>query len=139
MVRLVFKNDEITTCLNQFKKINSKKKVINNFPSFRLILNRIHFNLLNYNLLTNKIFKIMGLLYALLIGAAAGWLAGKLMKGGGFGALINIILGIVGGIVGNWLFGLLGVSLGDGVVGDLLTGVIGAVVVLFIAGLLKKK
>lgn len=47
----------------------------------------------------------MGLLYALLIGAAAGWLAGKIMKGGGFGALINIILGIVGGLVGNWYFG----------------------------------
>ncbi|WP_417953743.1 GlsB/YeaQ/YmgE family stress response membrane protein [Flagellimonas spongiicola] len=46
----------------------------------------------------------MGILYAILIGAAAGWLAGKIMKGGGFGALINIILGIVGGAVGNWLF-----------------------------------
>ena len=46
----------------------------------------------------------MGLLYSLLIGAIAGWLAGKIMKGGGFGLLINIILGIVGGAVGNWLF-----------------------------------
>ncbi|MDF0714723.1 GlsB/YeaQ/YmgE family stress response membrane protein [Muricauda sp. 334s03] len=80
----------------------------------------------------------MGILYALLIGALAGWLAGKIMKGGGFGALINIILGIVGGAVGNWLFSTLGIHVGSGIVGDLITGVIGAVVILFIAGLFKK-
>ena len=80
----------------------------------------------------------MDFLYSIIIGAVAGWLAGKLMKGGGFGILINIILGIVGGFVGNWLFNKLGVSLMDGIVGDLLTGVIGAAVVLFIAGLFKK-
>ncbi len=80
----------------------------------------------------------MGLLYSLLIGAVAGWGAGKIMKGGGFGLLINIILGIIGGIVGNWLFGVLGISVGDGVVGDLITGGIGAIVILFVAGLIKK-
>ncbi|BFP41040.1 GlsB/YeaQ/YmgE family stress response membrane protein [Flavobacteriaceae bacterium GF1] len=79
-----------------------------------------------------------GLLYALLIGGFAGWLAGKIMKGGGFGVLINIILGIVGGAVGNWLFNTLGVHIGSGIVGDLITGVIGALVVLFVAGLFKK-
>lgn len=80
----------------------------------------------------------MGLLYSLLIGAIAGWLAGKLMKGGGFGLLLNIVIGIVGGIVGNWLFGILGVSLFDGLIGDILTGAIGACAILFVAGLLKK-
>lgn len=80
----------------------------------------------------------MGILYALLIGAVAGWLAGKIMKGGGFGTLLNIILGIVGGVVGNWLFGTLGIHVSSGMLGDLITGVIGAVVVLFIAGLFKK-
>lgn len=79
-----------------------------------------------------------GLLYALLIGGFAGWLAGKIMKGGGFGVLVNIILGIVGGAVGNWLFSTLGVHIGSGIVGDLITGVIGAIVVLFVAGLFKK-
>jgi uncharacterized membrane protein YeaQ/YmgE (transglycosylase-associated protein family) len=79
-----------------------------------------------------------GILYSIIIGAVAGWLAGKLMKGGGFGILVNIILGIVGGVVGNWLFNTLGVSLMGGWPGDLLTGVIGAAVVLFIAGLFKK-
>ena len=80
----------------------------------------------------------MGLLYALLIGAIAGWLAGKLMKGGGFGLLLNIVIGIVGGIVGNWLFGMLGINLMDGIVGDILTGAIGAIIILFVAGLFKK-
>lgn len=80
----------------------------------------------------------MGILYALLIGGLAGWLAGKIMKGGGFGALLNIILGIVGGAVGNWLFGSLGIHISSGILGDLITGVIGALVILFIAGLFKK-
>jgi len=80
----------------------------------------------------------MGLLYSLLIGAIAGWLAGKLMKGGGFGLLLNIVIGIIGGIVGNWLFGVLGISLMGGVIGDILTGAIGASAILFVAGLFKK-
>ena len=77
-------------------------------------------------------------LYSIIIGAVAGWIAGKLMKGGGFGILANIVLGVVGGLVGNWLFNTLGVSLMPGPGGDLLTGVIGATALLFIAGLLKK-
>ena len=80
----------------------------------------------------------MGLLYSLLIGAVAGWLAGKLMKGGGFGLLLNIVIGIIGGIVGNWLFGVLGITFLEGVVGDVLTGALGASAILFIAGLFKK-
>ena len=81
----------------------------------------------------------MGLLYSLLIGGIAGFLAGKLMKGGGFGILINIILGIIGGFVGSWLFGLAKISIGSGIVSDLVTVVIGAVVILFVDGLLNKK
>ena len=82
----------------------------------------------------------MGLLYSLLIGGVAGWLAGRLMKGGGFGVIINIILGIVGGFVGRWLFGVLGISinLGNAVLSELSVGLIGAVVILFVAGLFKK-
>ena len=79
------------------------------------------------------------MLYTILIGALAGFLAGKMMKGGGFGFLINMILGVVGGVVGAWLFGVLGISIMNGsIVGDLIEGVIGAAVVLFIAGLIKK-
>ncbi|WP_299547967.1 GlsB/YeaQ/YmgE family stress response membrane protein [Seonamhaeicola sp.] len=80
----------------------------------------------------------MSLLYALLVGAIAGWLAGKLMKGGGFGVLLNIVIGIIGGFVGNWLFGVLNINLLGGVIGDILTGAIGACVILFVAGLFKK-
>ena len=79
------------------------------------------------------------MLYSIIIGGIAGWLAGKIMKGGGFGILINILLGIVGGFVGGWLFNTLKISFFDGLVGDLLEGVIGAVVILFIAGVIKKK
>ena len=80
----------------------------------------------------------MGLLYSLLIGAIAGWLAGKLMKGGGFGLLINIILGIIGGFVAGWLFGELHINFIEGIIGDILKGAIGASLILFIANLFKK-
>ncbi len=80
----------------------------------------------------------MGFLYFIIIGALAGWLAGKIMKGGGFGFLINMVLGIIGGAVGGWLFGMVGMSAGGGMTGSLITSTIGAVAVLFIAGLFKK-
>lgn len=81
----------------------------------------------------------MGLLYVLIIGAICGWLAGKLMKGGGFGILVNIILGIVGGFVGNYvLVKFLKISIGSGAIGDIITGFVGAVLVLFVAGIFKK-
>ena len=80
----------------------------------------------------------MSLLYFILIGAVAGWLAGQIMKGGGFGLLVNIILGIIGGAVGGWLFGQLGISAGGGLSGSLITATVGAVAVLFVAGVFKK-
>jgi uncharacterized membrane protein YeaQ/YmgE (transglycosylase-associated protein family) len=60
------------------------------------------------------------------------------MRGGGFGILINIILGILGAFIGGWLLGEIGVSVGGGLVGSLITSVIGAVVVLFVAGLFRR-
>ncbi|MCA9320738.1 MAG: GlsB/YeaQ/YmgE family stress response membrane protein [Planctomycetes bacterium] len=80
----------------------------------------------------------MDILYFLLIGAVSGWLAGLLMKGGGFGLLGNIIVGIVGAFVGGWLLAKLGVSVGGGTGGLIITSVIGAAVFLFVVGLLKK-
>jgi len=79
------------------------------------------------------------MLYTILIGALAGFLAGKIMKGGGFGALKNIILGIIGGFVGGWLFKQFNFNLFDGIVGDLAQGLIGALVILLVFGLFKKK
>ena len=81
------------------------------------------------------------LIIFLVIGAVAGWLAGLLMRGGGFGLLGNIVVGVIGAVFGGWLFGVLGISLGglvDGLVGSLITAVAGAVVLLFIVGLIKK-
>ena len=80
----------------------------------------------------------MDLLYFLLVGAVAGWLAGQVMKGRGFGTLWNIILGIIGGIIGGWLFGVLGISAGGGLLGSIITAAVGAVVLIFVAGFFKK-
>jgi uncharacterized membrane protein YeaQ/YmgE (transglycosylase-associated protein family) len=79
-----------------------------------------------------------GLIWALIIGAVAGWLAGLLVKGGGFGLLVDILVGIVGAVIGGWLFSVLGVSLGGGLIGSLLTAVIGAVVLLFVIRLFRR-
>ncbi|MCP4045694.1 MAG: GlsB/YeaQ/YmgE family stress response membrane protein [Gammaproteobacteria bacterium] len=77
------------------------------------------------------------LIFTLIIGAVAGWLAGKIMKGKGFGVIGNIIVGVIGAIIGGFLFGLLGVSAG-GMVGSLVTATIGAIVLLWIVSLVKK-
>ena len=83
------------------------------------------------------IMDLTSLLIFLAIGAVAGWLAGTLMKGGGFGLLGNIIVGVVGAFIGGWVFGLLGLSV-NGLVGSLITAVAGAAILLFIVGLIKK-
>lgn len=77
-------------------------------------------------------------IYVIIVGAIAGWLAGTLFKGGGFGLIGNIIIGIIGGFIGYWLLGEIGVSLGSGVFSYILTAVIGAGVLLFIASLFKR-
>ena len=60
----------------------------------------------------------MSFIYFIIIGAIAGWLAGKIMKGGGFGLVMNMVLGIIGGVVGGWVFGLLGISADGGLIGS---------------------
>ena len=74
-----------------------------------------------------------------IIGGVAGWLAGLIMKGAGFGIVSNIIVGILGAIFGGWLFRQLGISTGHQLIGSLFTAVVGAVILLFIIGLVKKK
>ncbi len=80
---------------------------------------------------------IISLLVFLAIGAVAGWIAGIIMKGGGFGLLVNMIIGVVGAVIGGFLFGLVGISTG-GLVGSLITAVAGAVALLFVIKLIKK-
>jgi uncharacterized membrane protein YeaQ/YmgE (transglycosylase-associated protein family) len=79
-----------------------------------------------------------GIIAWLIIGAIAGWLAGVLVKGGGFGLIVDIIVGIVGAFVGGWLSDVLHISLGGGWIGSIITAVIGAVILLFIVRLIKR-
>ena len=79
----------------------------------------------------------MGFLWYIIIGIAAGFLAGKIMRGGGFGVIINLILGIVGGVLGGWVFGLFGIA--AGIIGSLITATVGAILVLWIASLFNKR
>lgn len=79
-----------------------------------------------------------GLIITLVIGALAGWLAGKIMKGSGFGVIGNIVVGIVGAVIGGFLFGLLGVSTGGGMLGAIVTATIGAIILLYIVSFFKK-
>ena len=80
---------------------------------------------------------IQSLIIFLVIGAVAGWLAGLIMKGRGFGVLGNIVVGIIGAVVGGFLFGLLGLAAG-GLIGAIVTATAGAVVLLFLISLIKK-
>ncbi|CAB3798877.1 MULTISPECIES: GlsB/YeaQ/YmgE family stress response membrane protein [Paraburkholderia] len=79
-----------------------------------------------------------GIIAWLIIGAIAGWLAGVLVKGGGFGLIVDIIVGIVGAFIGGWLAGVLHISLGGGWIGSIITAVIGAVILLFLIRLVRR-
>ncbi|MBU0664446.1 MAG: GlsB/YeaQ/YmgE family stress response membrane protein [Proteobacteria bacterium] len=81
---------------------------------------------------------IKGLIIFLAIGAVAGWLAGTLMKGRGFGLLGNIVVGIIGVVIGGFVFGLLGISAG-GVIGAIVTATSGAALLLFLIGKIRKR
>ncbi|WP_354534798.1 GlsB/YeaQ/YmgE family stress response membrane protein [Ralstonia sp. 1138] len=79
-----------------------------------------------------------GLIAWVVIGTIAGWLAGVLMSGGGFGLLVDIVVGIVGAFIGGWLSGVLHISLGAGWIGSIATALIGAVILLFVIRLIKR-
>ena len=81
---------------------------------------------------------IESLVIILVIGAVAGWAAGTLMKGQGFGIVGNVIVGIIGAVVGGYIFGLLGLSVGGGIIGSLITATVGAIALLFVVSVLKK-
>ncbi|MBS5978641.1 MAG: GlsB/YeaQ/YmgE family stress response membrane protein [Dysgonomonas mossii] len=80
----------------------------------------------------------MGFIWSIIIGIAAGFIAGKIMKGSGFGLILNLIVGIVGGLLGGWIFTLLGLDV-NGILGNLVMSTIGAIVLLRIISLFKKK
>ncbi len=78
------------------------------------------------------------MLYILLIGLAAGAITGLIVRGKGYGFLVNLIVGIGGAYLGNWLFYVLGIHGRAGILGFLFTAVIGAVVLLYLLSLIKK-
>jgi uncharacterized membrane protein YeaQ/YmgE (transglycosylase-associated protein family) len=79
----------------------------------------------------------MHFLWFIIIGAVAGWLAGTLVKGGGFGLLGDIVVGILGGIVGGWLAGVLGIG-SDSLIGSLLIATGGAIVLILLVRMIKR-
>ena len=78
------------------------------------------------------------MIYSIIVGLIAGWLAGQVMKGGGYGILMDILLGLVGGIVGGWLFGALGIWPTGGMLGSIIVSFVGAVILVAITRMLKR-
>jgi len=74
----------------------------------------------------------------LIIGAIAGWLAGLVMKGRGFGLVGDIVIGVIGASVGSWVLGGLGVSVGGGLIGAIINATIGAILVILVVRQLRK-
>ena len=80
----------------------------------------------------------MGIIAALIIGGIAGWLAGKIVRGAGFGLIGNIVIGIIGAFLASWLLPQLGVGLGTGWIREIINATIGGVIILVILSLVKR-
>lgn len=78
-----------------------------------------------------------GFLWFIFIGLIAGWLAGVLMKGGGFGILGDIVVGVLGAVIGGFLFGTFGIASG-GLLGAILVATVGAVLLIFVVRLIRR-
>jgi len=74
----------------------------------------------------------------LIVGGVAGWLAGMVVKGGGYGLIGDIIVGIVGGLIAGWLLPQIGIAIGGGIIGAIINAFIGAVILLLILRLIKR-
>jgi len=80
---------------------------------------------------------LTSLIWFLLIGLIAGWLAGRVMRGGGFGVVGDMIVGIIGALLGGWLFGVLGIHAG-GLIGSIITAFVGAVLFILLLRLIRR-
>ncbi len=78
----------------------------------------------------------MSFVWFIIIGVVAGFVAGRLMEGGGFGLFMNLVIGVIGGVLGGWVFGLFGIEFA-GIFGNLITSVVGAVLLLWIMSKVK--
>lgn len=81
---------------------------------------------------------VESLIVWLIVGGIAGWLAGLIMRGFGFGVVGNIIVGIVGALLAGWLLPMAGISIGAGIIGSIIHALIGAVILLAIIGVIKR-
>jgi len=76
--------------------------------------------------------------YSIIVGLIAGWLAGRVMRGGGYGVIVDILLGLLGGLVGGWVFGSLGIWPGGGMIGSIIVSFVGAVILVAISRALRR-
>jgi uncharacterized membrane protein YeaQ/YmgE (transglycosylase-associated protein family) len=83
-------------------------------------------------------FSAHGLIAWIVIGVVAGWLAGLLVKGGGFGLIGDLIVGVIGAIVGGWLAGKFGIHIGSGIISSIITAAVGAIILLVIIRLVRR-
>jgi uncharacterized membrane protein YeaQ/YmgE (transglycosylase-associated protein family) len=81
---------------------------------------------------------ISGFIWWIIVGLIAGWAAGKIMKGSGYGTLADILLGIVGGIVGGWIMSLLGFY-GGGLIYSIVVATLGAILLIWLSRIIKKR
>ncbi|QJU60476.1 GlsB/YeaQ/YmgE family stress response membrane protein [Sphingomonas sp. AP4-R1] len=81
---------------------------------------------------------LIAFLIWIIVGALIGWLAGLIVQGGGFGFVLDALIGIFGSVVAGWLFPYLGITLGGGLIGSILASVIGAVIVAVAVRLLRR-
>ena len=79
------------------------------------------------------------LLVILLVGIVAGWLAGKIVRGSGFGLLGDLVIGVVGAFIASLLFPRLGIHLGTGIISDIVFSALGAIILLLIVGLFRRR
>ena len=109
----------------------------------QLALSHLHFLCPQYTVLWPALgglrrIAMTGFLVWIIVGLIAGWLAGQVMKGGGYGILMDIVLGILGGLLGGWIFNMLGLWQGRGMIGSVIVAFIGAVILVWITRLIKR-
>jgi uncharacterized membrane protein YeaQ/YmgE (transglycosylase-associated protein family) len=81
---------------------------------------------------------IQAIIIFLIVGAVAGWLAGQIVQGVGFGLIGNIVVGIVGAFIAGLILPQIGILIGGGIIGSIINATIGAVILLFVIGLVKR-
>ena len=79
------------------------------------------------------------LLVILFVGIVAGWLAGKVVRGSGFGLIGDLVIGVVGALIANFLFPKLGIHLGTGLISEIVFSALGAIILLVVIGLIRRR